>query len=70
MTNEFMKQLGDALGIPEAEQKILDAGSNHIFGCRCETCRQWWKLMGPADADDDGNGSDYGPFSKEEIENS
>jgi hypothetical protein len=51
------------LGIPPDEQKALDAGSNHPYRCRCEKCRQWWKLMG---ADENGK---YGPFAREEIEN-
>lgn len=53
-------ELAKMLGITPNEQRILDAGSNHPYSCRCETCRQWWQQMG----DDDGS---YGPFTKEEV---
>jgi len=60
--------LARALGISPEDQQSLDAGGGHHYTCRCETCRKWWKLMGPADADEDGKGTDYGPFTKEEVE--
>ena len=50
-------------GIPSAERDVLATGSSHPGSCRCETCRQWWQLMGPSDDD-----CPYGPFKAEEIE--
>lgn len=61
-------RLARLLGISKEDQQVLDAGSAHSFNCRCETCRRWWKKMGPQDADENGRGTDYGPFTKEEIE--
>lgn len=59
--NDFAK----ALGITADEQAVLDAGSNHKFGCRCRLCLSWWVLMGPQDPD--GAREDYGPFTAAEI---
>lgn len=36
---------------------------DHPYDCKCDSCRQWWRDMGP-DPDTDA----YGPFTKEEIE--
>lgn len=54
-------KLAKALGIPPEEQAVLDSGGDHPFTCTCETCRNWWKLMGP-------DGDTYGPFKPEDIE--
>lgn len=62
-------KLAAALGIDKDEQAVLDAGSSHRFGCRCRVCLAWWKMMGPQDADEEGNGTDYGPFTAEEVRN-
>lgn len=56
-----LDEIAAALRIPKVSQEVLDAGSNHPYSCRCETCWRWWKLMGPSD---DGG---YGPFTEEEI---
>ncbi len=50
-----------ALGITPEEQGILDTGMDHPHGCRCETCWEWWLLVGP-----NVNG-EYGPFTVEEM---
>lgn len=70
MANEFPKsdplsQLKGALGaaLAPGEREILDAGNSHDYGCRCEGCRQWWRLMGPNGGDD----GDYGPFTEAEV---
>ena len=55
----FLNELSK--GIPNAA--TLDTGSDHPYQCKCPTCLQWWRMMGP-DPDDDS----YGPFTKEEIE--
>jgi hypothetical protein len=64
MNKEFNDRMAKALGITKEEQGVLE--SNHPYSCRCETCKSWWKMMGP-DGDEPGN---YGPFSAEEIEQS
>ena len=64
MENKARNELAKILQISKNEQSILDEGSNHPGSCRCETCRQWWKLMG-TDYPEEGS---YGPFTKEEIE--
>lgn len=70
MSREFMDNLAAQLGIPKEKQAALDVGSNHPFTCRCSTCRDWWKLMGPENAPEveEGEEPEYGPFTKEEIE--
>jgi hypothetical protein len=68
MTQDQKDALARAMGIDPETQAALDAGSDHAYSCRCETCRRWWKAMGPADAGEDGGGADYGPFTKEEVE--
>lgn len=48
----------------------IEEGSNHPYTCRCDTCRQWWRNIGP-ELDLDGDGNEvrtYGPFKAEEIE--
>lgn len=25
----------------------FDEASNHPYECKCEICKEWWKLMGP-----------------------
>ena len=61
----LVDQVAVALGITSEEQAVLD--TNHRYGCRCDTCKRWWKLMGPEDYDENGKPL-YGPFSQEEIE--
>ena len=71
MDQAFMDNLAKQLGIPKDVQDTLDAGSAHPFTCRCDTCRKWWKAMGPQNMDESALPSfvpDYGPFSREEIE--
>lgn len=60
MNQDQKNKLADALGIDKDTQQILDTGSNHHYGCRCEICRQWWIAMGP-------DGASYGPFTRDEI---
>lgn len=43
---EFLDSLAKLLGIPEDEQKILDAGASHPHECKCETCERYWDLIG------------------------
>ncbi len=68
---EFAAAFAQAAGISPEEQAVLDAGSSHHFRCRCETCLQWWKLMGPENAEQIGMPDyvpEYGPFTPEEVE--
>lgn len=71
MNQEQRDNLAASLGITPEEQISLDAGSNHPFTCRCETCRKWWVLCGPEnedEADEPGYVPKYGPFTQAEIE--
>lgn len=63
MDKETNNKVARALGIPVAEQAALDRGNEHEYLCRCDTCREWWRLMGP----EDELGLSYGPFTAEEI---
>jgi hypothetical protein len=69
MDREFMDRLARALGITPEDQEVLDAGSAHPFTCRCDTCRHWWKKVGPQNPDEvaDGEPADFGPFTPDEI---
>jgi hypothetical protein len=58
-----LDQVANAVILPPEEKIVLDEGSDHPHSCRCDTCKQWWKLMGP-----DPDNNMYGPFTKEEIE--
>lgn len=62
MNQNQKDQLARALGIDPETQATLDTGSGHPYHCRCETCRQWWKAMGP-----DPDTGRHGPFTAEEI---
>ena len=62
------RKLQKALGIKPDDAGILDEGSDHPYGCKCDTCRQWWKLVGPEDRGEPTE--NYGPFTQEEIEGS
>lgn len=53
--------LAEALGISPRERDVLLDGSEHPYGCRCDTCLDWWAQMGP-DEDDE-----FGPFAPEEV---
>jgi len=70
MDEEFKKKLAKALGISEEERAVLDTGGDHPYSCRCETCADYWRQMGP---DPDGTTMvpqrPYGPFTITEIEN-
>jgi hypothetical protein len=35
------------LGIEPEERDVLLVGSEHPYSCRCDTCKAWWKSMGP-----------------------
>lgn len=59
--NEHQEQaIADILGIDTETKAVLDAGSDHVFSCRCEVCRRWWAAMGPEDGS-------YGPFTEQEV---
>lgn len=55
-------KLAADLGIPPEERDILLTGADHDYMCRCDTCREWWKMMGP----DPENGT-CGGFTMEEL---
>ena len=56
---EFLDAFVEAFDI---EQDFVDA-SAHPPHCRCEKCLSWWTHMGP-----DPETEDFGPFSREEVE--
>jgi len=61
MTEE--KGLQDFLDAMAREWDIspeFQQSSNHPYSCKCASCADWWRKMGP---DEDG----YGPFTKEEL---
>jgi len=55
--------LADMLGIPRDEAKVLLMAGDHAYDCRCDACREGWRLIGP-----DPDIGEYGPFTKEEVE--
>jgi len=55
--------LADMLGIPKDEANVLLTGGDHAYDCRCDTCREMWRMIGP-----DPDTGEYGPFTAEEIE--
>lgn len=48
------------------EKQILDLGASHKYTCKCEICRQYWKLVGPEEIDEQGDKL-YGPFYEAEV---
>lgn len=54
--------LATVLGIEPDERDILLAGSEHPYNCRCDTCKEWWKSMGP-----DPDTGRCGPWTMEEL---
>lgn len=63
MNQEQKDKVAGALGIPKAEQRILDSVGNHEYMCNCSACLQWWALVGP----DGGGPGSYGPFTTEQV---
>lgn len=55
-------RLAADLGVEPEEQDILLTGSEHPYTCRCDTCREWWKMMGP-----DPDTGRCGGFTMEEL---
>lgn len=54
-----------ASGMTPAARDALEVGSAHPFTCRCDTCLEWWRQIGPEDGEDkEGN---YGPFTRAEV---
>ena len=51
--------LAEALGITVDERTLLLAGAGHPYHCTCDTCREWWRGMGP-----DPDTEEFGPFGK------
>ena len=39
------------------EAKVLREASGHRYSCTCDTCREWWRLVGR-----DPDTGLYGPF--------
>lgn len=56
---QFLTTLAKAAGMTE---DALEANT-HPYYCRCDKCKEWWRLMGQ-----DQDTKEYGPFTKEEIE--
>ena len=59
--DELREKLARSLEAQGADVNALDAGSNHPYSCRCETCWKWWKTMGLGDEDD-------APFTQLELD--
>lgn len=43
--------------IPDDEAAILRQAAYHDYSCTCDTCREFWRLIGP-----DPDTNQYGPF--------
>jgi len=52
-------RLAEMLGITPEERDVLLSGSEHPSYCTCDTCREWWRGMGP-----DPDTEEFGPFGK------
>ncbi len=55
-------KLAADLGIEPKKRDALLIGSEHPYSCRCDTCKEWWKLMGP-----DPEDGKCGSFTMEEL---
>ena len=55
-------KLAEMLGISDSKRDVLLEASEHPYDCRCSTCADWWKSMGP-----DSDTGTCGPFTLEEI---
>lgn len=51
---EILRQRG---AIPDHEAHLLITGAHHAYSCTCDTCREFWRLIGP-----DPDTNDFGPF--------
>lgn len=63
MDEATRRTLADAMGIGEDERLLCETAGNHDYDCRCGTCQEWWKGVGP-----NPDSGMYGPFTIEEIE--
>ena len=59
-------RLATAMGIPKADQDILDISSDHPYSCDCGTCLKYWRAVGPNPSADPS--MPYGPHAIEEVE--
>lgn len=50
------------VGISPEEQHALEVGGSHSYMCRCNTCAEHWKLVGP-----DPDTKMPGPFTYREL---
>ena len=62
----FLQSLVARSDMGEPTARMLLAGSDHRYECRCETCLEWWTAVGPEYLGDGRYG--YGPFTEAEIE--
>lgn len=59
--NELQAKLAELLEGQGFNVEALDTGSKHPYDCRCETCWNWWKMMGLGDEDSP-------PFTQAELD--
>jgi len=64
-TNEIRSLLNKLMEDSQISPDFAEATS-HRYGCRCDSCKQWWVKMGPTEHDVRDEWS-YGPFSEEEY---
>lgn len=55
---DLLNKLYEDWDIPDS----IVVGSDHSYDCRCMTCLNWWRMMGP-----NPETGKYGPFTEEEI---
>ena len=55
-------KLAESLGLTPEERDICLTAGDHSYHCRCDTCKEWWKRVGP----DPATGK-CGPFTFEEL---
>lgn len=55
-------KLAANLGLTPGERDMCLVAGEHPYTCRCDTCKQWWKSVGP----DPATGK-CGPFTFEEL---
>lgn len=55
-------KLAEGLGLTPEERDICLTAGDHPYNCRCDTCKSWWKAVGP-----DPDTGRCGPWTMEEL---
>jgi hypothetical protein len=48
----FWQAIRQLTGLDEAQLARFEAASRHPYECRCELCREWWRLVPPEEDED------------------